>query len=322
MNLETLITNFKTISENVVSTIMTIGYTDILDIALLAYVIYLIMKFLKQNRAGQLVKGVFLYFLIYLVCSTLGLRTTTYIIQKTFSIGILAIVIMFQPELRRLLEKIGHTKLTSFVPGMSSSEKEMESIWAKAIDAICDSCRELSASCTGALIVVEQKTKLGEQIENGTILNADPSKELFGNIFYPKTPLHDGAAIIRDGKIIAAACFLPKPAKEETINKKLGSRHRAAIGMSENSDAIVIVVSEETGQISVAQDGVLVRDYTPEALHSLLWKKLIEDPAEERIRIKHAVKKSKRDNRSGIFKQKRKSDESKKYIKTEDGKKE
>jgi diadenylate cyclase len=176
---------------------------------------------------------------------------------------------------------------------MTSTEKEYEEVWENAIDAICDSCEELSATCTGALIVVEQKTKLGEQIENGTIINAVPSKELFGNIFYPKTPLHDGAAIIRDGMIVAAACFLPKPAKEELINKKLGSRHRAAIGMSENSDAIIIVVSEETGQISVAENGILIRDFTPETLRKLLHKKLIEAPARESIMSRIATKKEK-----------------------------
>ncbi|MGN1036414.1 MAG: diadenylate cyclase, partial [Ruminococcus sp.] len=147
--------------------------------------------------------------------------------------------------------------------------------WSNAIQSICDSCVELSATCTGALIVVERQTRLGEQIETGTILNALPSKEIFGNIFYPKTPLHDGAVIMRDGIILAAACFLPKPQKEELVNKKLGSRHRAAIGMSENSDAVVIVVSEETGQISVAMDGVLTRDYTHEKLKKLLTQELI-----------------------------------------------
>ena len=133
---------------------------------------------------------------------------------------------------------------------------------------------ELSATCTGALIVIERQVKLGEQIETGTMLNALPSKEIFGNIFYPKTPLHDGAVIMRDGMILAAACFLPKPQKEELVNKKLGSRHRAAIGMSENSDAVVIVVSEETGQISVAMNGVLTRDYTHEKLKNLLTNEI------------------------------------------------
>jgi len=158
--------------------------------------------------------------------------------------------------------------------------------WSPAIQAICDSCIELSATFTGALIVIERQVRLGEQIETGTIMKAKPSKEIFGNIFYPKTPLHDGAVIMRDGIILAAACFLPKPQKEELVNKKLGSRHRAAIGMSENSDAIVIVVSEETGMISIAVDGVLTRDYTHEKLKTFLTNELIENPTEAVIASK------------------------------------
>jgi diadenylate cyclase len=133
------------------------------------------------------------------------------------------------------------------------------------------------------LIVVERQTRLGEQIDNGTILDAVPSKELLGNIFFNKTPLHDGAVIVRDGKILAAACFLPKPQKEERINKRLGSRHRAAIGMSENSDAIVIVVSEETGAISVAENGVLKSGFTRENLHTLLVNRIITVNVESTI---------------------------------------
>ena len=157
-------------------------------------------------------------------------------------------------------------------------------VWGTAIEAICDACVELSATATGALIVVERQTRLGEQIDNGTILNATPSKELFGNIFYPKTPLHDGAVIMRDGMILAAACFLPKPQKEELVNKKLGSRHRAAIGMSENSDAIVIVVSEETGSISVAENGLLKSGFTREQLKQLLTDRLIQTDTDSAIR--------------------------------------
>ena len=164
--------------------------------------------------------------------------------------------------------------------GLGETVDEVTSKWSHAINAICDSCAELSATCTGALIVIERQTKLGEQIDTGTIMHAAPSKELFGNIFYPKTPLHDGAVIMRDGEILAAACFLPKPSKEELINKKLGSRHRAAIGMSEVSDAIVVVVSEETGQISVAENGVLERDYTKDKLKQHLMEQMLPKPSD------------------------------------------
>ena len=230
---------------------------------------------MRETRAGQLVKGIVLLALGYLISSIVGLKSLKYIISTAFDIGLIAIIILFQPELRRALEKVGRTRLGFNLFGFGESQDELTEKWSDAIQSICDSCVELSATCTGALIVIERQTKLGEQIETGTILNALPSKEIFGNIFYPKTPLHDGAVIMRDGIILAAACFLPKPQKEELVNKKLGSRHRAAIGMSENSDAVVIVVSEETGQISVAMDGVLTRDYTHEKLKNLLIQELI-----------------------------------------------
>ena len=153
--------------------------------------------------------------------------------------------------------------------------------WERAIPATVAAVTQLSKTNTGALIIIERSTMLGEQLRNGTILKARASAELFGTIFFPKTPLHDGAVVMRDGYIWAAACFLPKPQKEELIDKHLGSRHRAAIGMSENSDAIIIVVSEETGQISVARDGKIKRDYTPDSLEEYLRSLLI--PAEDDI---------------------------------------
>jgi diadenylate cyclase len=152
--------------------------------------------------------------------------------------------------------------------------------WHDAIEAICDSCVDMSATKTGALIVIERQTKLGEQIETGTLMKAAPSKELFENIFFKNSPLHDGAVIMRNGKIHAAACFLPKPQKEELINKKLGSRHGAAIGMSENSDAIIVAVSEETGQISIAHNGEIMRDFTKFKLNQYLRENLIPETPE------------------------------------------
>ena len=184
------------------------------------------------------------------------------------------LMILFQPELRRALEKFGRTRLGVTFLGLSQYSDDVTQNWERAIKAICEACGELSATCTGALIVIERQVKLGEQIETGTILDAIPSKELFGNIFFTKTPLHDGAVIMRNGIIHAAACFLPKPQNDAAINKKLGSRHRAAIGMSENSDSVVIVVSEETGQISVAMNGVLTRDYNPQSLNRLLHQEI------------------------------------------------
>lgn len=275
------ILSFHDLKDSFISVVSTIEPIDAVDIFILTYFIFLLLKLIRETRAGQLAKGILLLVAGYFVSKFIGLKTITYILQNMLSIGVLALIILFQPELRRALEKAGRTKFGVKLFGIGQNTDEMRTKWKPAIESICDSCVELSATCTGALIVVERQVRLGEQIETGTILNADPSKEVFGNIFYPKTPLHDGAVIMRDGKILAAACFLPKPEKDALINKKLGSRHRAAIGMSENSDAVVIVVSEETGQISVAMNGVLTRDYTHEKLRKLLEEEIFDESPDE-----------------------------------------
>jgi diadenylate cyclase len=217
----------------------------------------------------------------YLVSMVFKLDVMEYILGNALDVGLLAMLILFQPEIRRALEQFGQTKFGINLIGIGNSSNDIKHRWSNAIDAICDSCVELSASCTGALIVIERKTRLGEQIETGTLMNAIPSKEVFGNIFYPKTPLHDGAVIMRDGLILAAACFLPRPKSDVTIDKSLGSRHRAAIGMSENSDAVVIAVSEETGQISIAINGVLTRDYTRTKLKYALEKEIFNEISDD-----------------------------------------
>ncbi len=266
--------------DSYVNSILPIEFGDIVDIAVLAFLIYKGILIVKEIRAGGLIKGIVLIFAIYILMNIAQMNVMAYLLKNVFDIGLLALVVLFQPELRRFLEKMGHSKVSK-LPVFSSLTSESSDIisqkWGMAIEAICDACEDLSATTTGALIVIEQDTKLGEQIDTGTVINAEPSKELFGNIFYPKTPLHDGAVIMRDGIILAAACFLPKPQKEETINKALGSRHRAAIGMSENSDAIVIVVSEETGTISVAENGELTRGLTRDSLKKLLRTRLMPE---------------------------------------------
>ena len=259
------------------SILSTLEFIDLIDVIILSYIIYIALKLIRETRAGQLVKGILLLVAGYFLSKFFQLKIMEYLLGQALDIGLIAMIILFQPELRRALEKFGRTKFGIRTLGFGQNSDTIAKKWERAIDAICDSCVELSATCTGALIVVERQVKLGEQIETGTIMNAVPSKEVFGNIFYPKTPLHDGAVIMRDGIILAAACFLPKPQKDALINKKLGSRHRAAICMSENSDAVIIVVSEETGQISVAMNGVLTRDYTHEKLKQLLYKEITDE---------------------------------------------
>ena len=269
------------------SVLRSVQLIDFVDIFLLSLLIYEGWKLVRETKANQLLKAIFILLFVYIIVSWLELKTLTFLLESVFSIGLLAIIILFQPELRRVLEKVGRAEIKT-IGGLIPIGVEPDNLAAKwdiAIDAITESCEELSATTTGAIIVIERQIKLGEQIDNGTKMNSLPSKELFGNIFYPKTPLHDGAVIMRDGIIVAAACFLPAPQKEELINKKLGSRHRAAIGMSENSDAIVIVVSEETGTISIAENGELTRGFTRDSLRKLLRSKLIPEKNSERRRF-------------------------------------
>lgn len=281
--------SLKDIKDALLSMISTLEFVDIIDVVILAYLIYMLLKFIRETRAGQLVKGIIFLVCGYFISKFLKLKTITYILSETLDVGVIIIIILFQPELRRVLERAGRTKIGARFFSFGQNSDELTRKWENAINIICDSCVELSSSQTGALIVIERQVRLGEQIETGTLLEANPSKELFGNIFYPKTPLHDGAVIMRDGMVLAAACFLPKPQKDELINKKLGSRHRAAIGMSENSDAIVIAVSEETGQISVAMNGVITRDYTSEKLGNLLRNEIIEPKNDARIPFREVI---------------------------------
>ena len=266
------------IIQSIWNVLLSIRITDIIDMALLSYLIYHGIRLVRETRAQQLIKGIIVLVAAYLIAVFANLQTMRFILKNCFQWGILAIIILFQPELRRIIEKIGRTRLTEIGSFFTPNEDDMlAEKWTEAIDAICDASAELSSTKTGALIIIEQKTRLGEQIATGTVLNCTPSAAVFGNIFFPNTPLHDGAVIMRDGMILAAGCFLPKPQKEELIAKQLGSRHRAAIGMSENSDALVIVVSEETGTISLAENGELTRGFSKDSLKKLLRSKLIPE---------------------------------------------
>jgi diadenylate cyclase len=272
--MDSIIYNIK----SYINSVLPITVIDIIDIGVLAYLIFLGFRFVRETRAGGLVRGIIVLLIAYFIAWVSGMKAITFIMNTLLSAGIVAVLILFQPELRRTLEKMGHSRLSKMALFQNLSEKEESSnTWAAPIEAVCDACDDLSATTTGALIVIEKESKLGEQIATGTVINAAASKELFENIFYPKTPLHDGAVIMRDGEIYAAGCFLPKPQKEESINKALGSRHRAAIGMSESSDAIVIVVSEETGTISVSENGELKRGFTRDSLKKYLRGALIPE---------------------------------------------
>ncbi len=217
---------------------------DVLDIAIISFLIYTTIKFIRDTRAAQLLKGIVLLFVILIVTNWVGLTGTHYILNTFLEFGVLALIIVFQPELRSALEQVGRNGIFQAISQKTHMLEDDNEDKYIAIDAICNAISSLSATKTGALIVMEDKTRVGDIIRTGTRIDANISPEILLNIFYPKAPLHDGAVIIRDFKITAAGCFLPLSTKR--VASDLGTRHRAAIGMSENSDAIIIVVSEET----------------------------------------------------------------------------
>lgn len=263
----------KDIFRNFLRIIQSLNFFDVLDILILTFLVYYVIKLMRETRAMQLLKGILIIVILYFLVQIFNLKAMSFLFDNFLQVGIIALMIVFQPELRRILEKVGGTKVTTFA---QSVEKIAGNTSArdKAIIGIADACARLHETKTGALIVIERSTKLGDIIEKETtsIINAECEPELFCNLFYNKAPLHDGAVIIRDNRIFAAGCFLPNTQKDQYLSSDLGSRHRAAVGMSENSDALVVVVSEETGNISVALDGQLSRDLTRESLISVLQK--------------------------------------------------
>lgn len=245
---------------------------DALDVIIVSFIIYNGIKLVRETRAGQLVKGIIILVLVWALSSYFKLYMLSMALNYFFQFGVIALFIVFQPELRRIIEQIGRSQIGNKYWIFQSSSKESEAYlqkYRKGINAVVDAAAALQKIKMGALIVFEKKTKLGDIIDTGTIVNADPSSPIICNIFFNKAPLHDGAMIIRDGVVYAAGCILPLT-KSDRVSIDLGTRHRAAIGMSENSDAVVVVVSEETGQISVAVNGVLTRNYTRETLKSAL----------------------------------------------------
>ena len=244
---------------------------DTLDILLVAFAIYSLIKLVRDSRAEQLLKGLCLLGIAYGMAHLLQLTTLKYLLKIVFDNALIVLVVIFQPEIRRALEQAGHSrigKLNLFGGSDEENERYVQS-WQRAISAVCGAVSTLQQQKMGALVVFERTTKLGEIIKTGTIVDADPTPELIGNIFFNKAPLHDGAMIIRDARIAAAGCVLPLT-ENETLPKELGTRHRAALGVSSVSDSVTIVVSEETGVISFAREGKLVRYIDQKALHDLL----------------------------------------------------
>ncbi|MBE6026103.1 MAG: TIGR00159 family protein [Clostridiales bacterium] len=246
--------------QNIVS---NIGVNDVLDILIVAFLFYKLLGFIRETRAEQLAKGLLVLVLVALAASWLHLYTLQWILSNLVNVGLIAIVIIFQPELRRLLENLGRNKLISNFSGIDLEEAEEITI------EIRESLLSMSKSRTGALIVFERETTLTDIIETGTLIQAGISREMIGNIFYEGAPLHDGALIVRGDKLWAAGCVLPLT-EDKKLSKELGTRHRAGIGITENSDALVFIVSEETGIISKAENGKLERNLNAARIDELL----------------------------------------------------
>lgn len=228
---------------------------DIIDILVIAFIIYKALEFLRETRAGQLIKGIAILILVYAIADWWNLATLQWTLSKVMDSAIIAAAVIFQPELRRILEKVGRT---DFKRGQLFDAGEDAVV--TCIDNVSRAAGTMQDQKIGALIVFERKTQLGEIINTGTVLDAKSSVSVINNVFFPKSPLHDGAMIIRDGRIFAAGCILPLTQRDD-ISASLGTRHRAAIGMTENSDAVVLVVSEETGTISIVSNGQIRRDF-------------------------------------------------------------
>ncbi len=264
--------------ERILSIFKDFTVSDAIDIVVIALILYYLFKLFRQSRSGQLVKGLIVLLVAYLISSIAGLTMLHYILRSLFASVSIMLVVIFQPELRQGLERLGRNKTIKNIvayPGNQIVETDI----TKAITDVSDACLAFSNNKTGALIVFERDALLNEIARTGTQLNSETSVSLLGNIFFNKAPLHDGACIIRNGKILAAGCILPLT-QSLNVSQSLGTRHRAAIGMSEETDAAIVVVSEETGAISLALDGKLTRGLSRNQLYDKLSELLVEDKQE------------------------------------------
>lgn len=253
----------------------TFKFIDAVDILFVAVMLYVIIRIIRDTRAMQLIKGIILFAVLYFGVTFLGMSASSYILRSVFSNILILLVILFAPEIRNVLEEMGKgAARTSFLHILNSGKGIEINEMNKAIDAVTKACGDMSDNKVGALIVFENETLLGDVTESGTIINAKVTKELIENVFFPKAPMHDGALIIRDSKAYAAGCILPLT-RDTDISSSLGTRHRAAIGITQQSDAVVVVVSEETGYMSVAKNGNLRQNISSGVLRDILINEFI-----------------------------------------------
>ena len=267
---------------------------NVMDILIMSILLFAVYKFISKRRAGQLAVGVVLVILLAFISSIAGMRGINFILSNFYQVGILAIIIVFQPELRAALEKVGGNPLMAGIKNITMESKDLAEV-TKATDELVNAMCDLSKTKTGAIVVLENTTRLGEYIQTGKIVDARIGAELLKNIFYNKAPLHDGAVIVRDLRIYAASCFLPLTSHNSALGR-LGSRHRAAVGISENSDALVLIVSEETGTISVAYQGDLTRQYSRDRLYEVVLSFFTQQ------NVKSHLKKSRKNRKNNTHK--------------------
>ena len=268
-----------TILEGAWRYVTTIRIADYLDIALMAYCCYLLLRLVRSTRAESLVKGIMVFLLALWISHVFKLNGIYFILNHMLDVGILALIVLFQPEIRRILEQVGSSKLRSFIP---FAAKQQSSAIENAIAQTVLACTEMSKTRTGVLIVFEREINLDEMARTGTIVDAQVSSELLKNIFFVKAAMHDGAVIIRGDKVYAAGCVLPLT-DNKNLNKSLGTRHRAGIGITENSDALTLIVSEETGIISIAQEGKITRFLDKKSVEKILFNLFITEEEDKKI---------------------------------------
>ncbi len=280
---------------NILDIIKNITFIDIVDIAFVSILLYYLYTFIRERRAGKLALGLVLLLVVQIISSIADMYLVQYIMKNVFQIGFITLVILFQPEIRSVLEKVGGQPFKGIksIGGENKDQSALHIIIDEIVPAVCD----LSRSKTGALIVFEKTTKLGDVISTGTIVDAYPASFLIKNVFFNKAPMHDGAMVMRNFRLYAAGCLLPLSNNPDII-KDLGTRHRAGIGVSENSDAVVIIVSEETGTISTAVEGKLVRGYDEDTLSEFLCTNLDIGGERERSRINLLLGRMKEKNKN------------------------
>lgn len=276
---------FYTLWNQIVGVILSFSVVDLIDIAVIAFIIYKGIQMIRETRAQQLLKGIALLLAVYILARWMGMSSLSWLMNQVFNYAIIAVAIIFQPEIRRTLEHMGRS---NFFRRGGSGVFESETI-EYCIDQVCRAAQDMQDKKIGALIAFERQTPLGEICATGTEVDAAASEALISNVFYPKSPLHDGGMIIRDGRIFAAGCIFPLTATD--IGQEMGTRHRAAVGMSENSDSVVVVVSEETGIISVAVNGTIIRGYNGLTLRQKLGELLITE--QEEVQSKNLLKRIK-----------------------------